>query len=101
MVAALEPLLTAIDISQGVRLLGVHAQKLSEERPGALTLFDMSTEGEASLADIEEQWVPASRAIDSIVEKFGEGVIGPASSLDSHRPGMNRFGVPDEPAGDS
>ena len=101
MVAALEPLLTAVDISQGVRLLGVHAQKLSEERAGALTLFDMSSEGEASLADIEEQWVPASRAIDSIVEKFGEGVIGPASSLDSHRPGTNRFGVPDDPSNES
>lgn len=95
MVAALEPLLAAIDISQGVRLLGVHAQKLSEERPGALTLFDTHIEGEINLADIEEQWVPASRAVDSIVEKFGEGVIGPASSLDAPRPGANRFGVPE------
>ena len=97
MVAALEPLLSTLDISQGVRLLGVHAQKLAEEQPTALTLFDMSSEGEASLADIEEQWMPASRAVDSIVEKFGDGMIGPASSLDRHRPGANRFGVPDEP----
>lgn len=97
MVAALEPLLSTLDISQGVRLLGVHAQKLSEEQPAALTLFDMAGEGEASLADIEEQWMPASRAVDSIVEKFGDGMIGPASSLDRHRPGANRFGVPDEP----
>lgn len=97
MVAALEPLLSTLDISQGVRLLGVHAQKLSEEQPAALTLFDMVGEGEASLADIEEQWMPASRAVDSIVEKFGDGMIGPASSLDRHRPGANRFGVPDEP----
>lgn len=97
MVAALEPLLSTLDISQGVRLLGVHAQKLAEEQPAALTLFDMSSEGEASLADIEEQWMPASRAVDSIVEKFGDGMIGPASSLDRHRPGANRFGVPDEP----
>ena len=99
MVAALEPLLAAIDVSQGVRLLGVHAQKLSEERPGALTLFDTHREGEVNLADIEEQWVPASRAVDSIVEKFGEGVIGPASSLDAPRPGTNRFGVPDTDVG--
>jgi len=97
MVAALEPLLSTLDISQGVRLLGVHAQKLAEEQPAALTLFDMTTDGEASLADIEEQWMPASRAVDSIVEKFGDGMIGPASSLDRHRPGANRFGVPDEP----
>lgn len=97
MVAALEPLLASLDTSQGVRLLGVHAQKLSEEQPAALTLFDMAGEGESSLADIEEQWMPASRAVDSIVEKFGDGMIGPASSLDRHRPGTNRFGVPDEP----
>ena len=96
MVAALEPLLLTLDISQGVRLLGVHAQKLSEERAAALTLFDMGNHGEASLADIEEQWMPASRAVDSIVEKFGDGMIGPASSLDRHRPGSNRFGAPAE-----
>lgn len=94
MVAALEPLLRTLDVSIGVRLLGVHAQKLTGEAPGALTLFDINPEG--SLSDIEEQWIPASRAVDSIVQKFGEGVIGPASSLDGHRPGANRFGVPDE-----
>lgn len=94
MVAALDPLLRSLDVSMGVRLLGVHAQKLSGGAPAALTLFDMNPDG--SLSGIEEQWVPASRAVDSIVQKFGEGVIGPASSLDSHRPGANRFGVPDE-----
>jgi DNA polymerase IV len=93
MVAALEPLLRSLDVSIGVRLLGVHAQKLSDEAPGALTLFDIAQDG--SLSDIEEHWIPASRAVDSIVQKFGEGVIGPASSLDGHRPGSNRFGVPD------
>ena len=94
MVAALEPLLRSLDVSMGVRLLGVHAQKLSGDSPGALTLFDVNPDG--SLSDIEEQWIPASRAVDSIVQKFGEGVIGPASSLDAHRPGSNRFGVPDQ-----
>jgi DNA polymerase-4 len=93
MVAALEPLLRSLDVSMGVRLLGVHAQKLSGDSSGALTLFDINPDG--SLSDIEEQWIPASRAVDSIVQKFGEGVIGPASSLDGHRPGSNRFGVPD------
>jgi hypothetical protein len=42
--------------------------------------------------DIEEQWVPASRAIDSIVDKFGAGVIGPASAMDQRRPGDSPFG---------
>jgi hypothetical protein len=46
----------------------------------------------SSPAEIEEHWVPASRAVDSIIEKFGEGVIGPASSLGAINPGQRRFG---------
>lgn len=93
MVAALEPLLTSLDCAQGVRLLGVHAQKLSTETGRAPKLFD---DGDDSVEDIEEQWVPASRAIDSIVHKFGAGVIGPASTMNKRLPGDNPFG-PNEP----
>jgi DNA polymerase-4 len=89
MVAALEPLLASLDYSQGVRLLGVHAQKLAESGGAAPRLFD---DGGDTPEDLEEQWVPASRAIDSIVEKFGHGMIGPASTFDSRRPGENPFG---------
>ena len=89
MVAALEPLLASLDYSQGVRLLGVHAQKLAESGGAAPRLFD---DGGDTPEDLEEQWVPASRAIDSIVEKFGHGVIGPASTFDARRPGENPFG---------
>ena len=95
MVAALEPLLASLDYSQGVRLLGVHAQKLAESSGAAPRLFD---DGGETPEDLEEQWVPASRAIDSIVEKFGHGLIGPASSLDARRPGENPFG-PESDAG--
>jgi DNA polymerase-4 len=89
MVAALEPLLASLDCAQGVRLLGVHAQKLSTETGRAPRLFD---DGSETVEDIEEQWVPASRAIDSIVHKFGAGVIGPASAMDQRRPGESPFG---------
>ena len=89
MVAALEPLLASLDCSQGVRLLGVHAQKLTTESGSAPRLFD---EGGDSPENIEEQWQPASKAVDSIVSKFGIGVIGPASGLDKRRPGENPFG---------
>jgi DNA polymerase-4 len=89
MVAALEPLLAALDCAQGVRLLGVHAQKLSTETGRSPRLFD---DGGDTVEDIEEQWVPASRAIDSIVDKFGAGVIGPASAMDKRRPGDSPFG---------
>lgn len=93
MVAALDPLLASLDISQGVRLLGVHAQKLSAETGRTPRLFDDDAD---SIEDIEEQWVPASRAIDSITDRFGEGVIGPASALDSRRPGHQPFGPHEE-----
>ena len=89
MVAALEPLLASLDCSRGVRLLGVHAQKLVTETGRMPRLFDDGTE---SVEDIEEQWVPASRAIDSITDKFGVGVIGPASALEKRRPGLQPFG---------
>jgi DNA polymerase-4 len=89
MVAALEPLLASLDCAQGVRLLGVHAQKLSTETGRSPRLFD---DGGDTVEDIEEQWVPASRAIDSIVDKFGAGVIGPASAMDQRRPGDSPFG---------
>lgn len=94
MVAALEPLLASLDYSQGVRLLGVHAQKLAESGGAAPRLFD---DGGDTPEDVEEQWVPASRAIDSIVEKFGHGVIGPASTFDARRPGENPFGPESDP----
>lgn len=89
MVSALEPLLAALDCSQGVRLLGVHAQKLSEATTGAQRLF--SDESDA-VEGLEEQWVPAARAVDSIVSKFGPGTIGPASTIEMHQPGENPFG---------
>lgn len=89
MVAALEPLLASIDCSQGVRLLGVHAQKLIQNNSASPTLFDLD---DSSAEEIEEQWVPASRAIDSIVSKFGEGVIRPASALGAPQPGRRPFG---------
>jgi DNA polymerase-4 len=89
MVAALEPLLGTLDCTQGVRLLGVHAQKLIQGSSSAPTLFDVDS---SSPAEIEEHWVPASKAVDSIIEKFGEGMIGPASGLGAIHTGQRRFG---------
>lgn len=90
MVAALEPLLAALDPGPGIRLLGVHAQRLGDHRPVAPTLFDsVATEP----VETEEQWQPAARAVDSITERFGPGSIVPASSLeDDVAPGENPYG---------
>lgn len=93
MVAALEPLLASIDPGQGVRLLGVHAQKLATAPEGSvLRLFD-DPDGDAGVESIEEQWLEASRTMDSIRDRFGSASIGPASALEHHRsPGDNPFG---------
>lgn len=92
MVAALEPLLATIDPTGGVRLLGVHAQKLSEARGFAPTLFD-DPSGEPEVEMLEQQWQDASRALDTIRERFGARIIGPASSLGgTSEPGQNPFG---------
>lgn len=90
MVAALEPLLEALEPGPGIRLLGVHAQRLGDPRPVAPTLFgSLSTEP----VETEEQWQPAARAVDSITERFGPGAIVPASTLDdASAPGENRYG---------
>ena len=93
MVAALEPLLATFDPSEGVRLLGVHAQKLVPVS-GATTLrlFDDPQAG-VGVENIEEHWVEASRTMDQIRERFGHGVIGPASSVGRRSaPGDNPFG---------
>lgn len=84
LLAALEPLLETLDLTQGVRLLGVHAQKLASEPASAPTLFEpdeLFLDADAAPERIDEMWLPASRAVDSILEKFGDGIIGPASGL--------------------
>ncbi len=95
MVAVLEPLLREIDVSGGVRLLGVHAQKLSADTSSPGSLFpDFATDGAAGAAAIEEQWQPASRAVDTITDRFGPEAITPASALGrGPRPGQSPFGV--------
>jgi DNA polymerase-4 len=68
-VAALEPLLHALDIDDGVRLLGVSASNLTQPTQ-QLSLLD----------DIDNPH-RAATAIDEIRERFGSGAIGPASAV--------------------
>ena len=92
MVAALEPLLAGFDPSQGVRLLGVHAQKLTV---GSETVPRLFEDDEDPVEALERDWEPANRAVDSIIDRFGQGSIGPASVLRSRRPGNTPFGPED------
>ncbi len=90
MVAALEPALASVDPSQGVRLLGVHAQKLTVGVEAPMRLFE---EEDDHVESLERDWLPASRAVDSIIDKFGAGSIGPASVMGRpRRPGETPFG---------
>ena len=115
MFAAVWSLLQEVDPSQGVRLLGVHASKLSasDQRFEQQSLFDtgmvLNSETTTTNAvdngsqttdpvsgerpeDVEQQWFDASHAVDSIVERFGKDAIGPASTLGAKEAGKSPFG---------
>jgi hypothetical protein len=90
MVAALAPALATIDPAQGVRLLGVHAQKLGLGTEAPMRLFE---EDDDPVEALERDWSAASRTVDSILDKFGSGAIGPASVMGQRRrPGESPFG---------
>ncbi len=91
-VAALLPVLATIDAAQGVRLLGVHAQKLGEPN-SPMRLF--GDDGD-SVEEIEQQWSATNEAVDEIVSRYGRQAIRPASALSDHTaPGDSPYG-PDE-----
>lgn len=94
MVHLLEPLLAQIDLSAGVRLLGVSARNLSEPEL-QMSLFDDAA-GEGTANDLDAVWSTTTRAIDDIREKFGDSAIKPVSSLGKKRkPGSSKWGPSD------
>jgi DNA polymerase IV len=68
---AARQLLASVDVTLGVRLLGVVATGLSPEGPRQLTLDTVD----------EAAWDGASRAVDDIRERFGGDAIGPVRTL--------------------
>jgi DNA polymerase-4 len=70
LVAALRPLLRALDVSPGVRLLGVSTSHFAGPAQ-QLSLLDEPTEPSRT-----------AHAIDEIRERFGSSAIGPASAID-------------------
>jgi DNA polymerase-4 len=98
-VAAVEPLLKAIDATPGVRLLGVSASNFTlDAKAGShqLSLDDLFDEG----LDDEHQWLLAEETVDAIRKRFGTTAIGPASAVSDRglrvvRRGAQQWG-PDE-----
>jgi len=75
-VAAVDPMLRAIDTSRGVRLLGVSTSNFGSGTH-QLSLDDV---GEGSVGD-DEQWRLAEDTVDAIRKRFGSSAIGPASTV--------------------
>ncbi len=97
-VAAVEPLLQAIDASPGVRLLGVSASNFASGSQ-QLSLDDLLDDR----LDDEHQWLLAEETVDAIRRRFGTTAIGPASAVSDRglrvvRRGAQQWG-PDEPSG--
>jgi DNA polymerase-4 len=81
MLKMLEPLLTTIDVSRGVRLVGVSARNFDSDGH-QLSLFDEGIQS-SDAAALDEAWAPTTQAIDDIRERFGDSAIRPASTLKS------------------
>lgn len=60
----------ALGAHRSVRLIGVRMEQLSEGAPAQLGLWDA-----------DEGWREAERAVDGVSEKFGRGMLRPASLL--------------------
>ena len=93
LVAALKPLLRSLDVSPGVRLLGVSGSNFGA-RAQQLGLFDEP----AAVAPTR-----SAATIDEIREKFGSASIGPASSITARglrvvRKGAQQWGPDQAPA---
>ncbi|MGE0000397.1 MAG: DNA polymerase IV [Ilumatobacteraceae bacterium] len=95
---AVEPMLRRIDVSIGVRLLGVGVSGFGESAE-QLSLDDLMART-AGVRTVTADWVTASGTIDAIRERFGTSSIGPASSVSADalrvvRPGAQQWG-PDQ-----
>ncbi len=93
MVSELKPLLGALDVSVGVRLLGVSTGNFGE-RSQQLSLLEAT--------EVSDEPIRSAAAIDEIRERFGSAAIGPASSITSKglrvvRKGAQQWGPDQQP----
>ena len=91
MMQMIEGLLADIEMSRGVRLVGISTRNFAVPE-AQLSLFDEGTHSQDA-ALLDEVWAPATAAIDGIRERFGDDAIGLASTLNSkRRPGSSKWG---------
>ena len=67
-----------------IRLLGVSVTGLSTGPPNRQ--LELLAEGELGATGTHQRWDDAATALDSIRERFGSGVVGPATLLDRGDP---------------
>ena len=84
-------LLDAVDVSPGVRLLGVSATNLGDEEAAQLTFDDVLDAGPAVDAQ-GAGWTAASRAIDDVRRRYGDRAVGPAALADGSGVRVKRRG---------
>jgi DNA polymerase-4 len=83
-------LLTSIDPGSGVRLFGISVSNLVDVQDEQLTL-DAVLPRDAEGVD-QPGWDDASRAVDAIRERFGDGAVGPAALVDADGLHLKRQG---------
>ncbi len=98
-VAAVSPLLGAVDPTPGVRLLGVSASNFAAAAE-QLSMEDLLASEGLSPATAAE-WQAAEQTVDAIRSRFGNTAIGPASAVSRDglrlvRKGAQQWG-PDQP----
>ena len=94
MVRLLEPLLLGIDLSTGVRLLGISTRNLVAPDQ-QMSLFDSSS-SDLSANNLDAAWSTTTSAIDEIRDRFGESAIKPASTIGQERdPSSSKWGPSD------
>jgi DNA polymerase-4 len=97
-------LLASVDISPGVRLLGVGVSNLGPTSGASAEQMSLDLEGPAVRTGAPdpfpapaESWRQASDAVDAIRDRFGDTAVGPArligrDGLQTKRPGDTQWG---------